>query len=191
MECTACIDRLACISKILFDERVLELRRENEDLKRQVEWVKYCPAALERLLCVANTYDERGGVIPGSCTCYSCFRGLRFDPRDDWSWDHQELHVFELFPTHRPCLVKQRLKEQAQLQGLSVAVINRVDGVGDPCIPEMGRGCKKDVHLEIHEFLNGDWRILYGTRLSARCPDMHLLKNLFQALRANGISESY
>jgi hypothetical protein len=186
---TSSVDRITCIAKILLDERVFELRRENEELKRQAEWAKYCPDALERLLCMANTYDERGGVVPGCCTCYACFRGLRFDPRDVWSWDHQELDVFELIPMQRPCLVKRRLQEQARLQGLSMVVIDRVDGASDPRIPEMGGGCRTDVHLEIHEFLHGDWRILYGTRLHAQCPDLCLLKNLFQALLASGISE--
>jgi hypothetical protein len=181
------VDRIACIARILLDQRFLELRRENEHLKRQVEWAKYCPDALERLLCIANTYDERGGVVPGSCTCYACFRGLRFDPRDGWSWDHQELAVFELVPTYRQCLVKQRLKEQAKCLGLSIAVVDR--GSDDPRIPEMGRGGERDVHIEIHEYLHGDWRILYGKRLHAQADDLPLLKGLFHALTATGISE--
>ena len=186
------VDKLACVARILFDERLLQLRRENEDLTRQMEWAKYCPGALERLLGMVNTYDERGGVVPAACTCYACFRGLRFDPRDFWSWDHRELGVFELVPTHRPCLVKQRLFELATTHDLIVSVVNRcVDGaVSDSRIPEMGRGAERDVHLEIHEFMHGDWRILYGTRLHMNAPDLRLLKTLFQDLVLTGISDS-
>lgn len=61
------VDRMALVSKILFDVRLLELRRENEALRLQLFWKDHGPSKLNFGMHLANTAE--GG--PG-CRCLSC-----------------------------------------------------------------------------------------------------------------------
>ncbi len=48
------IERLAAVSKILFDTRLFELRRENEALKLKLFWKEHSPRMLRDCMSHAN-----------------------------------------------------------------------------------------------------------------------------------------
>jgi hypothetical protein len=59
------IDRLSVISRILLDERVIDLRKEVERLKLEVFWRDYGLFRLNQAMGLAN-YNQT------KCTCYLC-----------------------------------------------------------------------------------------------------------------------
>lgn len=69
------VDRLALVSKVLLDQRFLELKRENEDLKLRLFWVDHSINALKKFMCWAN--NRASGP---RCRCSSCLRAKRSRP---------------------------------------------------------------------------------------------------------------
>jgi hypothetical protein len=78
------VERLAIVSKVLFDSRLIELRRENEALKLEhkntidklklkVFWLEH-DGHLKELLAAVN--DCQAGP---KCCCKNCYRVGRFD----------------------------------------------------------------------------------------------------------------
>jgi hypothetical protein len=61
-------DRLACVSRLLMDQRVIELRRENERLKMCIFWRDHNTVNLREVLMYSNLF------APGApdCRCISC-----------------------------------------------------------------------------------------------------------------------
>jgi len=76
------IDRLAVVSRILLDERVIELRQENERLKLEVFWRDNSLFRLRRAMAIANCEQMKcmcdGCVIVGRT--HSPYEDLRVDP---------------------------------------------------------------------------------------------------------------
>jgi hypothetical protein len=66
------VDRLALVSKILLDQRFLELKRENERLKLRLFWVDHSINKLKKLTFRAN--NRVGGP---RCRCRCCTRAKR------------------------------------------------------------------------------------------------------------------
>lgn len=56
-------DRLACVCNMIMDQRVIDLRKENEELKLQVYWRDYNVLSLRDILNSAHVY------APGASTC--------------------------------------------------------------------------------------------------------------------------
>ncbi len=56
------------------DQRVLDLRKENEELQAKVAWYEYGEKELEEWLVSVNQVRERG-----VCHCLGCFLSKRFD----------------------------------------------------------------------------------------------------------------
>jgi hypothetical protein len=50
------VDKLALVSKVLLDQRFLELKQENEQLKLQLFWKEYNMFRLVKLISMANRY---------------------------------------------------------------------------------------------------------------------------------------
>ena len=69
------VERLALVSKILFDTRLVELRDENEALKLQLFWNKYNYLKLRNTMKIGNIYGPK-------CYCVSCFLHSRTDERE-------------------------------------------------------------------------------------------------------------
>jgi hypothetical protein len=74
-------ERLATVCKVLFDVRLLELRREHEALKKQsdalklkVFWLHHDDLKLKQHLAWANDSDEGP-----HCCCANCYCNQRFD----------------------------------------------------------------------------------------------------------------
>jgi hypothetical protein len=74
-------ERLATVCKVLFDVRLLELRREHEALKKQsdalklkVFWLHHDDLKLKQHLAWANDSDEGP-----HCCCANCYWNQRFD----------------------------------------------------------------------------------------------------------------
>jgi len=72
----AAVDRLALVSKILLDQRFLELKRENERLTLMLFWVDHGMRTLRKLMSHANN-TRAGGP---RCRCRHCARAERYWP---------------------------------------------------------------------------------------------------------------
>jgi hypothetical protein len=76
------LDRLALVSRLLLDQRVLELRRENEALRLQLFWKDHGRNQLAQLMIQANR------AVPG-CTCIACSVSGRIDDGETVSFTRQ------------------------------------------------------------------------------------------------------
>jgi len=72
----AAVDRLALVSKILLDQRFLELKRENERLTLMLFWRDHGMCTLRKLMSHANN-TRPGGP---RCRCRHCARAERYWP---------------------------------------------------------------------------------------------------------------
>ena len=75
------VDRLAAVSRILFDERVIEMRQEVERLKLEVFWRDNCLFRLQKAMATANGNHMQ-------CMCTGCALSgrtidFRVDPHAD------------------------------------------------------------------------------------------------------------
>jgi len=61
-------DRLACVSRLLMDQRVIDLRRENERLRFCIFWRDHNTVILREAMMYSNIF------VPGApnCKCVSC-----------------------------------------------------------------------------------------------------------------------
>lgn len=73
------IDRLVVVSKLLLDERVCALRKENESLKFQLFWKDHDVSALNRAMAYGNDGSS------GACLCHACIRCRMYWEDDLWA----------------------------------------------------------------------------------------------------------
>jgi hypothetical protein len=71
------VERLSIVSKVLFDSRLIELRRENEALKLKLFWSNHNKLALKQHLAWAN-----GSEVGPNCRCGDCLCNGRIDLSD-------------------------------------------------------------------------------------------------------------
>jgi hypothetical protein len=71
------LDRLASVSRVLFDGHILEMQKQMRDLKHQLAVKTYGPRELNLALADANST----GLVP-VCTCKGCLLEQRFDSAD-------------------------------------------------------------------------------------------------------------
>ena len=109
------VDRLALVSKVLLDQRFLELKRENEDLKLRLFWVDHSINALKKFMCWAN--NRASGP---RCRCSSCLRAKRSRPSILDGYDDEA--------EEGACKFGPWFEEILQQHGLSFAVSD-----GDAC----------------------------------------------------------
>jgi len=113
------LDRLACVSRVLFDQRILDLQREKLELQKRVTEVEYGDIVLNTMLAGVN---DTG--LSEVCKCPGCYCAKRFadlEPdevvarlskiRSDYEW--------EQYPE---CLLQKCLIWQCERIGLSVQV---------------------------------------------------------------------
>ncbi len=169
------VERLAAVSKILFDTRLLELRRENEALKLKLFWKEHNPCHMNAAMYLANTAD--GGP---SCSCLACvITGRHVDDRDE--------------PYPLTCTFKSWFEQVLQEHDMSTLV-------GLPDVPIWVDGRVVDDHNNVldtdHHFVhvfasNGTvsgW--VYGSKLwkatSVRDSELAKLQRLFRTLKIVG-----
>ena len=163
------LDRLALISKLLFEPRVLELRAENEALKLKLFWKEHSKAELEKLMVACNA-----NIV--HCKCLSCAASGRMD----------EEHTAE--PWGAICHFKQWFEEQLLKHGLSSETgvhVNQEPIGPHMCCDDGNRLYDVDAHF--HHLARDDWVIwMYGAKLwkgkAVTEPELMKLQALFYTL---------
>ena len=69
------VERLCIVSKVLFDTRLCELKRENEELRLRVFWLEHSAQKLAELMQLANCSKDGPW-----CSCCDCLQSGRFHP---------------------------------------------------------------------------------------------------------------
>ena len=69
------VERLSLVSKVLFDSRLCELKRENESLRLRVFWLEHSMQQLAERMQRANC--SKDGPC---CSCCDCLESGRFHP---------------------------------------------------------------------------------------------------------------
>jgi hypothetical protein len=100
------VDRLALVSKILLDQRFLELKRENERLTLILFWIDHSINTLKKLMFRAN--NREGGP---RCRCRCCIRAKR-------RW-HTILDGYDDEPEDTECKFGPWFEKKVQEHGLS------------------------------------------------------------------------
>ena len=167
------VERLAVVSKILFDTRLFELRRENEALKLKLFWKEHSPRMLRGVMHHAN-------YLGPDCACLACVVTGRHD--DDREDDE---------PCPSICTFAPWFEQLVREHDMST-----LEGLPDEPIWVDGRVvCDNGQVLEIdHHFMHGfshkhgtminSW--VYGSKLwkatSVRDRELVKLKSLFHTL---------
>ena len=176
------VERLSLVAKVLMDTRLLELKRENEELKLKLFWKEHNPSMLKQAMAAANTRD--GGP---RCKCLACIVGGRCAngtqgfapyPADEYD-DHFVLSRGDI--CHLRCQFKPWFEALIQGAGMSVRELPSSVWVGGGVV-----GVPDDRHHFI-KMGRVDWNdCVYGSRLraasSAGDPDLGKLNRLFRVL---------
>lgn len=162
------VERLTLVSKILFDTRLLELKRENEALRLKMFWKEYSNKELDVAMAVANETD--GGP---QCSCLACIVSGRYVTRD--------------LPEKKPCTFKPWFEQVLREHDMSI-------GHRLPDVPVWVDGSVVDSHNDVldddQHFTNlgsDDWVCwTYGSKLwkatSVCDPELAKLEVLFRTL---------
>jgi hypothetical protein len=179
------LDRLATVSRLFFEQRVVDLRKENEKLKAQNAWHEFGPEALQRALFIASSST----YTPVTCACRACWKARRFDTEYE-SMDHI-MAEFQRGET-RECMIKECLLIHAHQLGLSVVTRQEtvLPDTLDPesFVKEARRRYDRcpDAHLEVWDQCDGGWEIVYGSKFASAQfhtnPDLGKLQELFEII---------
>ena len=172
------LDKLALVSKILLDQRVVELRKENETLKEENESL--------RLALFWREYDQRKLVdlmqdvnrsLPFRCMCVACLCVNRCS-LDEWLPELQD----------EKCRFKKWFDTQLTECSLTAATgipigAERIVDMKHSIIPYT----HYDVDTHFHHHTKDDWTVwTYGTKLlrvkTVDDPELLKLKRLFRRL---------
>ena len=184
------VERLSLVAKVLLDTRLLELKRENEELKLKLFWKDHNPSMLKQAMAVVNTVE--GGP---RCACLACIVGGRcangtqgYAP---YAFAHEYDHQLVMSAhdiCHLRCQFKPWFEQKIAESGMSVREMPLsvwVDGA-DGGVVDDGKAVPDDGN----HFVNMgrvDWNAwVYGSRLwnasSTADPELGRLKRLFLAL---------
>jgi len=161
------IDKLVLVSKMLIDQRFLELKQENESLKLELFWKKYSVAKLQREM---ESWNLMGGP---ECKCIKCCGGGR-------AGDYELEDIQQ-----RVCGFKPAFEDFAAVHGL---LSGNASHSADNRLPHMSNGTYGgvydiDAHI-IQESHGLGWS--YGAKLwkakSASDPELKKLVALFEAM---------
>jgi hypothetical protein len=169
------VERLSTVCKVLFDQQLVELRKENEELKAKLAVLEYGDEALNRALA-----DVNSNGLTEVCRCEGCFHQRRFEG----------LHLADVperfpFPTDEGCIIKRCLKAGCESIGLVCTEFNEEDEDFDA---ENEEPDYEDCHLLlVREGGNPGWSVWYGRRLDTSRdfhlhPDLPKLKTLFEKI---------
>jgi hypothetical protein len=163
------LDRMALISRLLLEPRILALRTENEALKLKLFWKEHNKSDLETLMTACN----QNGI---QCNCLSCAISGRMDEEQT------------ALPRGAVCRFKQWFEEQLAKHGLSskCGVDEDQEDVGPHISCDDGNGVF-DVDSHFHHLVRDDWYVwMYGAKLwkakSVTDPEAVKLQALFYTL---------
>ena len=175
------IERLSLVAKVLMDTRLLELKRENEELKLKLFWTEHNPGMLKQAMAVANR------MVGGPrCACLACIVGGRCEDGTRGFAPYPFAHAYDdhLFMSqydccHLQCQFKPWFEDKIREAGMSVQVHKVVDMFG---VSDNGQ------HFSM--LGTGDWNTwVYGPRLcnasSVENEDLVKLKQLFVTIWAH------
>jgi len=169
------VERLSLVAKVLMDSRLLELVRENGELKLKLFWTEHNPSMLKQAMSVANTVE--GGP---RCACLACIVGGRcasgtrgFAPYPFAHVYDEQLVMSQCDRCHLRCQFKPWFEARIAGAGMSVRAVGLNEAPDD-----------------MRHFSNlgsADWNEwVYGPRLwQASCvadPELAKLQGLFRAL---------
>jgi hypothetical protein len=174
------VERLSLVAKVLMDTRLLELKRENEELKLKLFWKEHDPCMLKQAMAAANTRD--GGP---RCKCLACIVGGRCEngtqgfspyPAQEYA-DHYVMSRDDI--CHLRCQFKPWFEDRIREAGMRVRDMPSSVWVGGSAVVDGG-----------DHFVNMgrvDWNdCVYGSRLrtasSAGDRDLGKLNRLFHVL---------
>lgn len=165
------LDRLACVSQIMFDQRILDLVKENNALRCDLALLRYGGRELNIALADAN---DNG--ITEVCKCAGCFMSKRFsivEPED------LAVRFTSSEVANQTCILQKCLLWQCAQLGLSCELIKELDHMDD--LDEVDViAARHDFHLIIVD-KGGFWEVVYGAKLPAA--DFHNIPSL-QGLKA-------
>ena len=169
------VDRLAVVSRIMLDQRFLELRAENETLRSEIRhlnlslfWCRYSPDNMKARMIFGNFWNAETGP---KCTCLACkeLKRLRY------------YHVVD--PTIETCRFKPWVDQLVRDCGLTVKYIfyDR---------PVIERECY-DTHIIV--YFKDNWDLFtYGHKLRAATsvddPELRKLEQLYRVLGGPSIT---
>ena len=162
------VERLAVVSKVLFDTRLLELKRENEALKLKLFWKDHSPFFLKEAMSTANKAE--GGP---ACSCLACVVSGR---RESEPGEAAE---------QKPCTFKPWFEQVLREHDMSVGHVVDVPRVDGRVVDSHNDVFDDDQHFT--NFAGCDWRWwTYGSKLwkatSVRDPELAKLERLFRTL---------
>jgi hypothetical protein len=162
------VERLAVVSKVLFDTRLLELKRENEALKLKLFWKEHNNKELNVAMARANETD--GGP---QCSCLACAVSGRFISNNG--------EVAE----QKPCTFKPWFEQVLREHDMSVGHVVDVPRIDGSLVDSDNNVFDDDQHFT--NFAGADWRWwTYGSKLwkatSVRDPELAKLERLFRTL---------
>jgi hypothetical protein len=173
------VERLSLVAKVLMDTRLLELKRENEELRLKLFWKEHNPCMLKEAMAAANQ------VATGPrCACLACIvsgrcaHGTRgFAPYPFVNVYNEHCVMSPCDRCHLRCQFKPWFEDKIREAGMSV----RVEALRD----------------DGHHFSNpgsADWNtFVYGSRLwkASSVADLELgkLRRLFHALTLPDLDE--
>ena len=185
------VERLSLVAKVLMDTRLLELKRENEELKLKLFWKEHNPSMLKQAMAVANKAE--GGP---RCACLACIVGGRCEDGTRGFAPYPFAHEYDyqlVMSAHDVCHLRCQFKpwfeERVRESDMSVGV-----GVRDMPWPywvaldlvDDGNAVPDDGH-HFSNLGKADWNAwVYGSRLwkASSTADLELIKleRLFRAL---------
>jgi hypothetical protein len=174
MEKERAFDRLATVSKVLMDARVVELRKRNEELELELFWIKHSIQRLRRAMKNANHGWIRHPTQSPACDCWKCSMSKRISKHRVIDKNKR----CEFIPWFENLLAEFDLSYDG-----SPAPHEHLSHVCDP----KGRVCDVNCHF-VETTMNAGFlsKITYGAKLwkakSVHDPEIKKLVRLFQVL---------
>ena len=164
------VERLALVAKVLMDTRLLELKRENEELKLKLFWKEHSPSMLMQAMAAAN----KMGAGP-RCACLTCIVGGRCANGTRGFAPYPFVHEYDR--CHLRCQFQPWFEAKIGEAGMRVGV----DAV-------------RDDGQHFSNLGSADWNEwVYGSRLwqasSVADPELGKLQRLFRALTPPALDE--
>ena len=167
------LDRLATVSKVFMDSRVVELRRENEELRLRLFWKDHNVQMLEKVMKEANQMDNAP-----KCNCFRCVLTERMD--GDVVYDNQSCTFIPWFEEKiKLCDLTTKYYTDLSLESTDYR-IHVSDTSGNPVFIA-------DCHFVKYCTTGIDWgSFSYGSKLwkakTVNDPELRKLEKLFELM---------
>ena len=176
------VERLSLVSKLLMDMRLLELKRENEDLKLKLFWKEHNPSMLRQAMAAANK------VADGPrCNCLACIVGGRCEEGTRGFAPYAFVHQYDdhlIMTPHDRCHLRCQFKPwfEAKIREAGMSVSTYTASVDGDSVSDVGQ--------HFSNLGTGDWNAwVYGARVcnasSVANQDLVKLQELFVGIWAH------